>query len=150
MKKGLTERRALMGPFRIRKPSRQRAENQVQASGTEFSYYLDRLIKMIPGEVVSLYLVGKGIIPGPGLAAQLIWAIICLAGLIVLRAYGSHDPNQGEPIQWASVLLSAIAFVIWVYTLGGPFAVFSWYKPYIGSLLVLCWTFFVPIFYQGD
>ena len=47
------------------------------------------------------------------------------------------------------VAISSVAFVIWVYSLGGPFAVFNLYVPYIGSLLVLAWTFFVPTFYKG-
>lgn len=112
--------------------------------------YLDRLIRMIPTEVVGLYLVGNGVIPTEERAARLGWPVVCLAGLIALRAWGSRDPAQSEPVQWTSVLISAIAFVIWIYTLGGPFELLGWHKPYLGSLMVLVWTFFVPIFYKGD
>jgi hypothetical protein len=33
--------------------------------------------------------------------------------------------------------------------LGGPFEAQGLAVPYIGSLLVLAWTFFVPMFYKG-
>jgi hypothetical protein len=45
--------------------------------------------------------------------------------------------------------VAAVAFVIWVYTLGGPFADFGVHVPWIGSLLVLAWTSFIPLLYKG-
>lgn len=118
--------------------------------GEEFKLYLGRLLKMIPAEVVSLYLVGAGFIPANQGIVFAIWAIVCLVGVAVVRLYGTADPGEGLGPEKGSVVISAIAFVIWVYTLGGPFAVYGLHVPYIGSLLVLAWTFFVPIFYKGD
>ena len=73
----------------------------------------------------------------------------CLIGVIVVRTYGTTDPENNKPPDWVHVTISCVAFVIWVYPLGGPFAEFGLHIPYIGSLLVLAWTFFVPIFYKG-
>ena len=125
---------------------------------TGFQSYLDRLIKMIPAEVIGLYLVGSGIIPisyppttTPMIQkiALVIWALICLIAVVVVRIYGTYDQSYHHPIDWPHVVISAIAFLIWVYTIGGPFAIFGLTVPWIGSLLVLVWTFFVPIFYHG-
>jgi hypothetical protein len=115
----------------------------------DFRKYLDRLFKMIPAEVVGLYLVGSGFIPPEKGTVLAIWAVLCLVGVVVIRAYGTADAENAKPTQWGPVLISSIAFLIWVYTLGGPFVVFNLHVPYIGSLLVLAWTFFVPIFYKG-
>ena len=138
----------MSAPFRIKRPdtglvpvARRREEN--------FKFYLDRLLKMIPGEVVGLYLVGNGFIPGDQIAVQVIWLVVCLVGVIVIRAYGTTDPENNAPPDWVHVAISSIAFLIWAYTLGGPFVGLGWHIPYIGSLLVLTWTFFVPILYKG-
>jgi hypothetical protein len=138
-----------MAPYRIERP---RTKSVAAAEpGAQLRSYLDRLMKMIPGEVVALYLVGSGVIPRDESAWWLVgWSLVCLLGLFVIRIYGTADPRNSVPPQWPSVLISAFAFVIWVYSLGGPFAAFGLHKPFIGSLLVLGWTFFVPIFYRGD
>ena len=114
-----------------------------------FQYYLDRLMKMIPGEAVSLYLVGSGIIPERQPLLLVGWALLCLLGVFAIRVYGTADAPNNRPPDWIHVGISSVAFVIWVYTLGGPFTAFGLHVPYLGSLLVLAWTFFIPIFYRG-
>ena len=121
----------------------------------DFQSYLDRLIKMIPAEVIGLYLVGSGIIPvsNPATTIQktalIAWTAVCLIAVVVVRSYGTYDQTKKNPIDWPHVLISSVAFLIWVYTIGGPFALFGLTIPWVGSLLVLAWTFFVPIFYHG-
>ncbi len=140
----------MAAPFRIRRPVPKNAVAATAAAGTEsFNAYLERLLKMIPAEVISLYLVGSGLIPADQRIALLVWSVLCLAGLLVIRAYGTADRLRNLPTDWVHVAISALAFVIWVYSLGGPFEAFGLYIPYVGSLLVLAWTFFVPLFYKG-
>jgi hypothetical protein len=115
----------------------------------DFKGYLDRLMKMIPSEVVALYLVGSGFIPSHQSLVLALWAIVCLFGVIALKAYGTADQTNKIQPDWIHVAISSFAFVLWVYTIGGPFAAYGLAVPYIGSLLVLAWTFFVPIFYHG-
>jgi hypothetical protein len=79
-----------------------------------------------------------------------LWAGTCLVGLLALRLYGTADRPKGESPQFGAVAISSIAFIVWVYTLGGPFEAFNLYVPYVGSLLVLAMTFFCPIFYKGS
>ncbi len=115
------------------------------------SSYLDRLMKMLPAEVLSLYLVGSGIIPNDAPRGVLLgWFLICLAGVIALRIWGTSDKQIGLPVDWWHVVISTVAFIIWVYTIGGPFKLYGIHVEYLGSLLVLVWTFFVPLFYKGQ
>ncbi len=138
----------MAAPFRISRPDQ--GVRATSMTGEEnFRFYLDRLFKMIPGEVISLYLVGSGFIPQEQAIGLAIWAIICLAGVIIVRAYGTADQKNNKPPQWGPVAISSVAFVIWVYSLGGPFAAFGLSAPWIGSLMILVWTFFLPIFYKG-
>jgi hypothetical protein len=138
----------MSAPFRTRR-SGVRATAVSPGSGGEFKGYLERLVKMIPVEVVGLYLIGSGIIPEGQRVGLLVWSIVCLIAVVVVRAYGTADPQKSQTPQWSVVLISSGAFVIWIYSLGGPFKLYALHVPFIGSLLVLAWTFFVPIFYKG-
>jgi hypothetical protein len=121
-----------------------------QGVGALVQSYLDRLMKMVPAEVIGLYLVGHGVIPAGQTTVFIIWTVICLIAVVAVRIYGTIDPTAQHRIDWLHVVISTIAFLIWIYTIGGPDNPFaSFYQSYIGSLLVLVWTFFVPIFYQG-
>jgi hypothetical protein len=115
-----------------------------------FKNYLSRLMKMIPSEVVGFYLVGSGIIPDNQHVGLLIFSIICLFGVIAIRRWGTADPENNLAPQWSAVAISTIAFVIWIYSLGGVFKFYGLHVPWIGSLLVMVWTFFIPIFYKGS
>jgi len=139
----------MSAPFRIERPDTGVVRAAAAGTQEDFKFYLDRLMKMIPAEVVSLYLVGNGFIPREQPVVLVVWAVVCLAGVFVVRAYGTSDPQSNLSPDWVHVAISAVAFVIWVYTLGGPFAASDLYEPYVGSLLVLAWTFFVPIVYKG-
>ena len=139
----------MSAPLRIRR-SDISAKAVPSTKGDDFKDYLERLLKMIPGEVVGLYLIGSGFIPEGQVIGLLIWTIICLIGVIAIRIYGTADSENNLPAQWPVVIISSIAFVIWIYSLGGVFKLYGVHSPYIGSLLVLAWTFFVPIFYKGD
>jgi hypothetical protein len=138
----------MSAPYRITRPSLHAADVGT-AGGGDFKGYLDRLMKMVPGEVVGLYLVGSGFIPRDQALVLAIWAFVCLIGVIAVKAYGTADPAAHVAPDWVHVAISAVAFVIWVYSIGGPFAAYNLAVPYIGSLLVLAWTFFVPLFYHG-
>jgi len=138
----------MSAPFRIRRPDIGVTKTAREA-GEGFKFYLDRLLKMIPAEVVSLYLVGSGFIPKDKPLVLTIWAVVCLVGVVLIRSYGTTDPANNKPPDWIHVAISTTAFIIWVYTLGGPFTAINLYVPYLGSLMVLAWTFFVPMFYKG-
>jgi hypothetical protein len=139
----------MSAPYRIRrtdvgvtKVSRGRDEALKQ--------YLDRLMRIIPGEVVGLYLIGSGFVPEKHVLGQFLWFAFCLAALIVIRLYGTADPSLGLPPQIVPVAASAVAFVVWVYTVGGPFRAVNIDIPWIGSLLVLATSFGLPFVVKGD
>src|SRR5688500_942553 len=122
----------MAAPLRIYRPTRKGI-----ADSEALKPYLDRLLKLIPAEVLSLYLVGVGVIPKEGTTALVLWASFCLIAVIMVKAYGTSDRVHNIQPDWVHVILSAIAFVIWVYSLGGPFEVYELHVPYIGSLLIL-------------
>jgi uncharacterized membrane protein YhaH (DUF805 family) len=135
----------MSAPLRIRPPAGKAAGNN-----DGLKSYLDRLLKLIPAEVLSLYLVGVGVIPKDKIAALIIWAVFCLIAVGVVKAYGTSDRAHDIEADKVHVTLSMIAFVIWVYSMGGLFEYFHLYEAYVGSLLILAFTFAVPYFYRGQ
>jgi hypothetical protein len=113
----------------------------------DFRFYLDRLMKLIPGEVVGLYLTGTGIIPKDRLPVSFIWALVCLVAVILVKAYGTADVSRNIKPDWVHVSISVVSYLIWIYTIGGPFQEYT--TPWIGSIMVITWTFFIPFIYKG-
>ena len=121
------------------------------ASSGGFNSYLDRLVKLIPGESTAFYLVGAGVIPATANPLVILgWSIVCLLSVIAIKALGTSDLKQGVKPDWIHIGISSVSFILWVYTLGGPFAAYHIQVPYLGSLAVLIWTFFLPIIYKGS
>jgi hypothetical protein len=107
--------------------------------------YVDRLLKYIPAESVALYLTLQGIILAgaadtPNLSTWL-WFILGV-GLIGTPWYQWRVLKIGKAEQLA---ISAAAFGVWVFALGGAFESLSWYEPFIGSLALVLFTFFAPL-----
>lgn len=103
--------------------------------------YFDRLVKYIPAEVVSLYLMGVGLIDSIRDGEVYLWLLflICLVGTFfylqrVLKVYN-----------WKQLLISCVAFVVWAFALGGPFREFNWYQQQLGALALGVYTFSIPI-----
>jgi len=135
----------MSAPLRIRPPARKGVGDD-----DGLKPYLDRLLKLIPAEVLSLYLVGSGLIPKAEIVTSIIWAVFCAIAVGVVKAYGTSDLARKVKPDMMHVMLSMIAFVIWIYSLGGPFEYFNLYKGYVGSLLILAFTFVVPYLYRGQ
>jgi hypothetical protein len=139
----------MSSPYRINNPDIGITKTSARRKEEKFNFYLERLMKMIPTEVVGLYIVGSGVIPENRPVVLVIWTILCLIGVFVMRMRLTEDREKKKPTDWIHVAISSVAFVIWVYTVGGPFKVYNLYEPFIGSLMVLGWTFFIPLFYKG-
>jgi len=102
---------------------------------------LSRIIKLAPAEVVGIYLLGKSSIPTTEPPTALgIWSVICLALVLVFRIWGTKS-------QWPAVIISFLSFVIWVLAIGDPILSFT-LKGFVVTLLILVFTFVVPIFYK--
>jgi len=142
-----------VGPTQIKRkpvgsaPAEPQTKPQLQSGSLQD--YGERLVKLIPSEVVGLYLVGVGVIPATAKVVVTVWAVVCLGLVILVRAYATRDPALNLPPQWKAVVISSVSFVIWVYTIPGPFQALGLAVPYIGSLTILVWTFVVPYFYIG-
>lgn len=112
--------------------------------------FLERLLKLIPAETIAVYLFLQGILQSAlaNQEAQLqVWLWVVSAVLLVGNIlYVRRFHNVTDLLQY--VILS-LAFVVWVVTLGGPFQFLDFWQPFMGSVILGLFTFFVPVFYAG-
>lgn len=123
------------------------------ASRSELGQYWDRLKNLIPAEVSAIYIAGHGVIPQGEKVGLAVWATACLI-FTILFMYKETQRVEGKPKakyppDWMHITISSISFLLWVYALGGPFSEYGVYVPWIGTLIILAWTFVVPYFYKG-
>lgn len=106
--------------------------------------YQDRLLKLIPAEVVATYIFLDGVLrlaPANVPVPILRWFVFVVL-LLGTWFYLSRVENVTKTHQLA---ISTIAFALWVFYLGGPFASFRWYSPIYGAVLLPLYTFGVAI-----
>lgn len=134
----------MAAPYRIKQlPDPSTAPDKVRG-------YFERVMKMVPMEVVTLYLAGMTLIPEKETVVQIIWAVLGLGGVFLARFFGTRESERNKPVDWVVLVLSCVAYLIWVYSLGGFFKTLGIFLPYVAGLLVLLWTFIVPFCYWGQ
>jgi hypothetical protein len=105
--------------------------------------YLGRLLKLIPSEIIAVYMAIQGFIPKE--SAKWGLSIVSLVLLIITPFYLKYTQKVEKNAQ---VFVSTASFLIWVYAIGGPFVYWNIYQAWIGSALLLIWTTFIPQFFK--
>jgi hypothetical protein len=111
--------------------------------------YKDRLVKLIPSEIITAYVTLKGLINGAGEQGNrqlLIWIVFGI--LVVLNPlylfYITQVKKAGQ------IVFSSVAFVLWVMVIGGTFTtILGFSAEYLGSILLVLYTLFIPFVYKG-
>lgn len=139
-------------------------EESPESDNNKYSYYLERIIKLIPSEVIGLYLALHSMGLGNGefrahseyISNTYFNGIIiaCFILVIISRVFGTKKAGYGsmsymKTAQWSSVFISSISFIIWVYAMGHKLTFLPIDGIYIKAS-VFIWTFIVPYFYKGE
>jgi hypothetical protein len=104
--------------------------------------YTSRLLKYIPAEVIALYLTLDGLIRSSDkVPVSLHWGVFAF-GVVGTYLYLWRVASVTKQTQ---LIISVIAYCVWVFALGGPFVHLNWYVPIYGALLLPVYTFFVGI-----
>jgi hypothetical protein len=123
---------------------------KVEEPAREDSYF-EKLIRYIPLDIIAAYQAVDGIIRDQGSnPLWLYWA--AFGGLLVLTPlYTVYRPNVPPSLLHAKTrfcaFVSTVAFTVWVFTLGGPFAI-TWpelYRPVYGSVLLILTALALPV-----
>jgi len=116
-----------------------------EAITQEADSYTERLIKYIPAEIVAVFILVQGLVQelsdDPVLFSRISWGIFILfcilTPLYLLRLQGVKKVTQ--------LIISILAFAVWVFALGGPFATLGWYNPLYGQILLPIFTILIAI-----
>jgi hypothetical protein len=109
--------------------------------------YGDKLLKLIPGEVVAAYITIDGIIPFDAGSAKWVSLAVSLVLLVAIPLYLTKTLAVENARQ---VVFTMGSFLVWLYSLGGPFKLWAaatgipFHVPYIGSILLILWTLLIP------
>ena len=112
--------------------------------------YTDKLLALIPTEVISLYLPGSLLISSDvvpethRLVVSFIWLAAGLAATYV--SYGKFHKVESL----FQKFFVCLAFLIWAYTLKGPFVKLNIYYDYVTILLLPLFTFVLPWVYSAS
>jgi hypothetical protein len=123
--------------------------------------YLERLLLLMPGEIVALYLAGRSAITGyfestpkensniPESVTWVVWTIVCIGLLVAFRRWGTSDKVREIRPEWGAIAIAGVSFLVWVYSCGDVFKVaLEIWNPLVATLLVMVWTFVTPAFYN--
>ena len=103
---------------------------------------LDNILKLIPGEVVPIFITGVGIgVPAvPQWRAIVFWVCFIVCGWLRAVASKPAGPTRLlEAVNWRLVFVSLAAFFIWAHAVSIPAPVLGWFP-------APAWGFFAMIF----
>ncbi|MDQ5937094.1 MAG: hypothetical protein QG574_4453 [Cyanobacteriota bacterium erpe_2018_sw_21hr_WHONDRS-SW48-000092_B_bin.40] len=109
--------------------------------------YFEKLVKYIPADILAAYVAITGITASNDPPLWLTWGVfgVLLALTPLYVCYVKTVPKgflTSKIFHWVTACL---AFAAWVFALGGPFATFVWYKPYLGSVVLILTTLIIPV-----
>lgn len=106
--------------------------------------YPIRIIKLIPAEVLTLYIALTGIIVvgRDSVNYEVLYWIIFIICLVGTPLYLKEITNVNDNLQ---IGISTLSFIVWVFAIGGPFTTLTYYQPVYGALLLPIFTFFIPM-----
>jgi hypothetical protein len=107
----------------------------------EDNSFIKALLKLIPSEIIAVFLFLQGVLPDrliPHLVISLL--LIAITPLYLYTAMGVRSRGQ--------LVVSTLSMVVWIYALGqGPvrFLDAPIYEPWYGSAILAIWTLIPPM-----
>ncbi len=120
-----------------------------QPSDSKADYYKDKLLKLLPAEVVGAFLFIDGIFKGNKVEASTLhaiqWGVFVI--LIILNILYLRKTQQNK---WRQVIFTSGAFVIWVAAIGGPFTTLHQQDvvQLLSSIALPLYTLAIPFFVE--
>jgi len=112
--------------------------------------YLSRVLKHIPSEIVMAYVSIDGVLRttyDPNVWADrerlrmLLW--IVMGVLTVLTPFWLHRVMRVK--RPSQLFIATLSVPVWLFALGGPFALLDWYEPAFGAIALPLYTLIIPI-----
>jgi hypothetical protein len=124
-------------------------KQDLPSDARETDSYFEKLIKYIPADVVAAWLAIDGILKDQGNhPIWLTWAVFAFLTVLtpLYVVFMKTTPPGFGPTKTFHWMASTLAFVVFVFALGGPFALtFDWYRPLFGTVVLILTTLVLPL-----
>ena len=109
--------------------------------------YFDKVVKYIPADIVAAWVAVVGLVKSAtDVPSGTIMWIAFVAGVLLTAAWTWKQTHQsGQPPAVMQIVISTVAFIVWVFALGTPFSELAFYNPLYGSLLLIAFTLTVGL-----
>jgi hypothetical protein len=131
--------------------------------------FFDKLMKYIPSEIIGAWIAIKGLIKsanpvnnqsnnglinnsngatGDNSLWILFFVLTVLTAVYIFKQTSeatSKTEKSKESPAISQIIISTVAFVIWVFALGEPFSSLSFYQPIYGSIALIIFSLIVPL-----
>ncbi|MGO9264707.1 MAG: hypothetical protein ACLQBA_07450 [Candidatus Binataceae bacterium] len=130
-----------------------------QTNAGQGAINLDNILKLIPGDVVSLYMTGIGLAVGGqngamdpgailfGLRWPTICFWICMGACLLLRILASKPVGAAgmQDVNWGLVLMTCIAFFIWAHAVSDTGPVIRGFHGAVAGFIAMVVGLFAPL-----
>jgi hypothetical protein len=129
--------------------SRRVVTSQLQAgeSGASIDGYFDKVVKYVPADIVAAWIAADALIRGSSNVPKtaLMWVAFGV-GLVLTAPWILRQTRLANaPLAVRQAVISTIAFALWVFAIGGPFATLHFYHPVYGGLLLIFFSLTVGL-----
>jgi hypothetical protein len=111
----------------------------------DYDGYLSKLAKYIPAEITAAFLAIDSILKSVITLAQvwywLIFVVLIACTPVYLYAAALMEKKKPDKPQ---LIISPLAFIIWVFALGGPFVFLAGYQQAVGGVFLILATLLIP------
>jgi hypothetical protein len=114
------------------------------AAGTD--QYVDKLFKYIPADVTAGWIAVTGLLSQlSNPSSALLWVLFVIFVAFAALWTWRQTRLAGAPPAIVQIIIATIAFIVWVFALGGPFATLPWWNSVYGAILLIVYTLAVPL-----
>ena len=106
--------------------------------------YLDRLVQLIPAEIVAAYLAVQGLVWHRDAVRDLVLEVSAVFLLLLLPLYLWKLHGVRSKLK---ILLTMGSFVVWAFALSTPVYTGWSLDPIWGSIALILWTTAIPVFH---
>lgn len=135
--------------------SRRVVTTQLQATGTgstSVDGFFDKLIKYIPSDIVAAWIFASSAIKSAssGSSTTLMWVVFAVLLVITPLWTWRWTRAPSKPPATTQIIIATISFAVWVFALGPPFSSLGFYKPVLGSIVLVIYTLVAAMINPAD
>jgi hypothetical protein len=124
----------------------QTVQLQAATGATPPDTYFDKVVKYIPADIVAAWVAVTGLVKSANAPASAVLWVCFAAGVLITAAWTWKQTSvKGRAAATKQIIISTVAFGVWVLALGAPFDTLEWYRPLYASLVLIGYTLVVAL-----